>query len=438
MRNAHRRSWVGTLEIGMITRELLGLVAAVTFSSLIACENDSPVITPPDRVFTSLEMAPSTLTLASITDLKIGNISLRAMDQEDVEMDVGEPSFSSSDPGVATVSAAGWAGTAAAGHHVFSAEVTAISAGEAVITASWTIGGITKTAKSIVTVESMEGWSLQTNPQSVTLPPGAVTIVGSSIVDAGGRTRIGPLALDLTSNRPDIAAVVYNENCAMAPCFYNAVRAVAPGTAIITASYGGVSGTATVTVLPPAPLQIRGGMSAEYQSIRVFRQGAAVTNANVTVNGVTIPHYSGELYSGHLPESLAAGAAVHLKVTVGDETVEGSGIVDVPVILEPANGSTFADTDSIRLVWSSADNPDQFQVCLNCWENSLWAEIYTLEGTDREFAIPPGSLADFGEGTKLNVTLFKDDFIAFAVPVASGSSITFYAKSADAVFRIKH
>ena len=125
-------------------------------------------------------------------------------------------------------------------------------------------------------------------------------------------------------------------------------------------------------------------------------------------------------------------------MTVGDETVEGSGIVDVPVILEPANGSTFADTDSIRLVWSSADNPDQFQVCLNCWENSLWAEIYTLEGTDREFAIPPGSLADFGEGTKLNVTLFKDDFIAFAVPVASGSSITFYAKSADAVFRIKH
>lgn len=205
--------------------------------------------------------------------------------------------------------------------------------------------------------------------------------------------------------------------------------------------------TRTVPATPTTPttptgsgsLLISGVMTPKYQGVRVSRGGAPVTNAEVTVNGFPIPHCCGDLYSGDLPVAVPAGGTLNLKVVAGRVNFEAPGeVAPTPIITAPAAGSTFARTEPISLVWSTPTDPDRFEVCLNCWENSLDGAIYQASGSAREFKIGPGALADYGTGAVVAVYAFKSNFLKSASSPQATSDVLFVARSRDALITIKY
>lgn len=118
---------------------------------------------------------------------------------------------------------------------------------------------------------------------------------------------------------------------------------------------------------PPAQLLIMGGdMGAQFQNLTITRRGRAVTDAVVTVSGVTIPHSGDGLYEGQLPGPLPAGSPFSLQVSAGRASVQGAGNVpEAPLLTAPETGTIFASTDSITVAWTSTTNPDRFVVVAN-------------------------------------------------------------------------
>ena len=191
---------------------------------------------------------------------------------------------------------------------------------------------------------------------------------------------------------------------------------------------------------PPAngSLLIEGVMTPQDQGLRVSRGGAPVTDAEVIVNGVPIPHCCGDLYWGHLPGAVPAGGTLNLKVVAGGLSFEALGeVIATPTIIAPAAGSTFAWTDTVSLAWSIPTDPDRFDVCLNCWEYSLDGATYTVPGSAREFTIAPGDLRDYGGGAVVAVYAFKNNFLKSAGSRDATSDVLFMARSRDALITIK-
>ncbi len=196
---------------------------------------------------------------------------------------------------------------------------------------------------------------------------------------------------------------------------------------------------------PPTPtpssqdsLVVSGVMSDRSQGIRVSRRGAAVTDAIVTVNGVQIGYCCGNLYSGKLPDAIKAGDTLNLKVVAGGVTVEGTGIaIGTPNIALPAAGSVIGFADTLKVAWATDADPDRFEVCLNCWENSLDGALYGVPGSARNFTITPSGLVDYGTGAVVAVYARNENFMKF-VGAESGSVMLFVSRSADARIKINY
>ncbi len=239
------------------TQKFLGLAAAVTIGTLLGCANEFTAPVVPGRVLTSLEMTPPAFRMAAIAGLKTGRLEVRAEDQYGVPMlaGIGSFSISSSDADVVTVADAQYWTSQSNGvldDSWISAYVTAIAPGEAVISASWTIGGVTKTARSTITVESTEGWSLKVDPAVLTVPAGSTVRVQAAVVDETGNIRMKDhAAFAFTSDRDDVVALSEDEWCFQWVCEAHInVLGVVPGEATITARVAGFSATTSVTVVP--------------------------------------------------------------------------------------------------------------------------------------------------------------------------------------------
>ena len=244
------------------TRHLLGLSAVVMTATLPGCANEvtvpvvqDPVI--PGRAFTSMEIGPHSFSMAPVTGLNSVRLEVRARDQYGAKMTVGPEagsfSISSSNPGVADVGGVQfWISSFndVPQDSWVSAYVTALVPGTAVITASWTIGGVTRTAKTTIGVESTEKWSLKVDPASLTLSLGSTTQVRTMVIDAAGKTRLQNAAA-LTADRDDVVGLSYDEACLdWYPCPGVDVRGVAIGEATLTARYQGLAASISVTVVP--------------------------------------------------------------------------------------------------------------------------------------------------------------------------------------------
>jgi hypothetical protein len=241
------------LKVTMITSRKTGLGLVVTIGTLLACDEISSPSSDP--VFTSLELSSSSFSMALIPPLGIEYFEVRAMDQFGHTM-VGERgsfTLSSSDPSVVTVTDTKlWRAAMTGDDSWISAYVNAVATGEAVISASWTIGGVTKTATALVNVESTEGWSLKLDPAVLTLRTGSTGRVQAAVLDATGNTRFSEAAwLTFTSDPGDVVALHEDEWCWAWPCEGHInVLGVAPGEATINARYSGLFATATVIVVP--------------------------------------------------------------------------------------------------------------------------------------------------------------------------------------------
>ncbi len=167
--------------------------------------------------------------------------------------------WQSSNPAVATVSGAGL--------------VTAVSLGSAIITAtSQSVAGtlsvlvVTNTVKSILIV----GPNTLATGQTSTLTAAASTTSGMQVITAG---------IAWQSSKPDVASVSSE----------GVLTATAPGTATISATYAGVTGRLTVTVVNLVatsitifgPTTVTSGTPTQLMATAMFADGTAQIITNV-------------------------------------------------------------------------------------------------------------------------------------------------------------
>jgi len=161
----------------------------------------------------------------SSRDLTVGEtaqLNAEPLDAQGNVLSGRSVAWSSSRPNVATVSATG--------------AVTALAPGNAIITATVE----RKSSVGAITVSAAPVASVAVSPTSATLIVGQTVQLGAQPRDASGRSLAGR-TVTWATNRSDIATVTST----------GIVAAVSPGTATITASSDGRTGTATMVVQSP-------------------------------------------------------------------------------------------------------------------------------------------------------------------------------------------
>jgi hypothetical protein len=138
------------------------------------------------------------------------------------------------------------------------------------------------------------------------------------------------------------------------------------------------------------PLLIAGGdMGAQLQDLTITREGVAITDGTVTVNGVAIPHAGSGRYVGQLPDAVPAGSPINLQVSAGGATVQGTvNVPEAPVLTAPATGAAFAAADYITVSWTSATDPDRF-IVYGAWvvDDVGFRKSFPAAATAREIKI---------------------------------------------------
>ena len=212
--------------------------------------------------------------------------------------------WSSGRPNVATVSATGL--------------VTALSPGNAIITA--TVEG--KSGVGAVTVSPAPVASVTVSPTSATLIVGETLQLEAQPRDAAGRPLDGR-AVTWSTNRADVATVTST----------GIVAAVSRGTATITASSEGRSGTATIVVQAPTVNRVE--VSPASATIRVgdsFRLTATVFDSRGNV----------------IPSAQVAWVSSNLGIAIVDNTGRVLGISEGTVVITATSGDK-AGTASVRV-----------------------------------------------------------------------------------------
>lgn len=120
-------------------------------------------------------------------------------------------------------------------------------------------------------------------------------------------------------------------------------------------------------------LEIRGGsMSEVFQNLYVYRNDEPVAGAQVSVNGVPLDEPSTGRYYGQLPTALAPGEEIRVRVEAGGQVVEGvATIIEDPVLTTPVGGQLFEPPADVDFSWTSAQDPDSFELQLSWIKNGI-------------------------------------------------------------------
>ena len=250
----------------------LWLVAvAVALSAGCSGGADGPEGVGPSLVFTSVSLTPATPTVVVGATQQL---TATAQDQNGGSMSGATFTYQSSDVNKATVSTAG--------------VVTGVAAGTARVTASGTIGTVTKTAFVDVTVTAPAPVFT-----SVTISP------ASPSVNVGLTAQLTAVAKDQNGGNMSGATFTYESSDQSKATVTNAgvVTGVAAGTARITAT--GTVGTVTktafvdVTVTPSAGAAVTATLGSTFdpQTVTISRGGSVTWTFaalhNVTFGGTT-------------------------------------------------------------------------------------------------------------------------------------------------------
>ncbi|HEX5073017.1 MAG TPA: Ig-like domain-containing protein [Gemmatimonadaceae bacterium] len=243
----------------------------------------------------------------SSRDLTVGQTSQLIAEPLDAQGNVlsgRSVAWSSGRPSVATVSATGL--------------VTAILPGNAIITA--TVEG--KSGVGAITVSPAPVASVAVSPTSATLIVGQTVQLEAQPRDGSGRPLDGR-TVTWSTNRPDVATVTST----------GIVAGISPGTATITASSEGRSGTATIVVEAPT----------------IGRVEVAPTTATIKVGGsfrltATVYDSRGDV----VPGAKVGWASSNLGVAIVDNTGRVFGLDDGTVVITATSGDK-AGTASVRV-----------------------------------------------------------------------------------------
>jgi trimeric autotransporter adhesin len=210
-------------------------------------------VTVPSVTLTGLLVSPASPTLfvgAQQQLTAMGTYSDGSM--QDLTL---QCSWSSQPPSVATVTAFG--------------RVTAVSTGMAQVTAHF--GALSASAS--VTVNPTTIASIEVSPAAPTLVKGSTLQLTATAVLSDGSTLDVTSSVMWSSNRPAVGAVTGS----------GLVTAISPGTATVTATMSGLSGSTVITVsmvplssieVAPAALTLVSGQSQQYSATGVFGDGS--------------------------------------------------------------------------------------------------------------------------------------------------------------------
>ncbi len=269
--------------------------------------------------------------------------------------------WGTANPDIATVSAAG--------------VVTAVAPGVALITA--TVEGARGNA--VVTVVPAPVASVTVTPATVTVAPGAVFTLTATARDAAGAPLAGRVAT-WRSATPAVASV--------SPT--GTVAAIAPGTASISATVDGVSGSATVTVRPtavqvasvtltPSPLFLPAGASRPLTATLRDAAGATVTGPTITWH--------------------TANAAVATVSAAGVVTLVTDGTVTITATSEGVSGSAqagnrFPATGGSTTLGGAATSSALFQLTVPAGTTALTVTLAGGTGDPDLYLYRPGVTAE--------------------------------------------
>jgi len=257
-----------TSDASIATVSQSGVVTAVasgsaTITATSGSSSGTATVTVSPVPVASVTVAPTSL---SLTQGQTGSLAATVADANGAPLN-RPVNWTSDHPSIATVSSAG--------------VVTAVAPGSAVITAD--AGGKSGTAS--VTVAAVPIASVQVSPSTATLTAGQGTALVATVTDANGVV-VANAAVSWSSNNPSVAAVSSTGD----------VTTSAAGTATITATSGGQSGTATITVkavvVTPGPVatvkvspalgSVSAGKKLQLTATAYDAGGLTVTNATFT------------------------------------------------------------------------------------------------------------------------------------------------------------
>ena len=248
-------------------------------------------------------------------------------------------SWTSSAPGVATVSTTGL--------------VTAVAAGTTTITV--TVGAASGTAN--ITVSLAPVGSLTISPSSATLVTGGTTTLSVVARDAANNVLTGRV-VTFTSSAPGVASVGNG----------GVVTAVSAGTATITATSEGVSATANITVTIPAVASVTASTPSTALNLGGTMQASAVVKdgSNNVLTGRTVTWISSRpavatISGSGLITALSTGTVTF---TATSEGVSG----DVAVTVQLPVASISLSLISIQLIPTNTASPT---VTMRAADNSI-------------------------------------------------------------------
>ena len=279
----------------------LGLIALVPVFAVCSSDGSKIIETPPTAVATSVTVSPATMsllvdgtqTLAATVKDQSGNV----MSDQPIE-------WSTNSPGVAIVSSGG--------------VVTGVGAGNATITA--TSSGKAGTASVGVSALPAVVTTVAVTPATASVVAGANVALSATVKDAQGTVIAGQTVTWATSSA-SVATV--NSN--------GLVTGVTAGTATITATSSGKSGTAAVTVTAQPPVVASVTVSPPTVSISV----GATTGLSATVKDA-----AGNTLSGQTVSWSTTSAAVASVNSTGTVTGVSAGTATITATSSGKSGTS--------------------------------------------------------------------------------------------------
>ena len=231
----------------------------VTITASSDGQSGTATVTVTSVPVASVAVTPATTT---VTVGQTVQLAATARDASGQTLTGRAVTWTSASPGIASVSGSGL--------------VSGVSAGSTTITA--TIDGVP--GATTVTVGPVPIGTVSVSPSTVTLNPGQTSPLSATVRDANGGT-MANAQVSWTSSNSGVATVTSS----------GVVTAMAPGSATITASSGGVSGSATVTVAPlpvgtvsvsPSTVTLNPGQTSTLTATVRDANGGTMTNAQVS------------------------------------------------------------------------------------------------------------------------------------------------------------
>jgi uncharacterized protein YjdB len=306
----------------------------------------------------TVAVAPATVTLPAGSTLPL---AVTVRDAAGALLTGRAATWATANPDIATVSAAG--------------VVTAVAPGLALITA--TVEGARGT--TVITVVPTPVATVVVAPDAVTVAPGAVVALTATARDAAGAPLAGRVAT-WRSATPAVASV--------SPT--GTVAAIAPGTATISATIEGVTGSATVTVrqtvvqvasvtLTPSPIFLPSGASRTLTATVRDSAGGVLTGRTVTW----------QTSNAAVATVSAAGVVTQLTdgtvtITAGSEGVSGSAQA----------GNRFPATGGSTTVGGAATSTALFQLTVPAGATAITVTLAGGTGDPDLYLYRPGVTAE--------------------------------------------